>query len=769
MSSNHFLRQLLIPALLAAGVALSAPAATQVQATPVAPDTNAAVAAAEAGNGASAWTRTSSFQQLGRREDLLLMGIRNSATVEFQVRRDRIVRNASLELNFTPSPALLPTLSHLRVYLNDALMDVLPIGAEQLGKPARRQVALDPRLIGDFNRVRLEFVGHYTDICEEPTHSSLWLNIAHDSTLRLDGQVLAMQDDLANFPLPFFDSRDTDRLELPVVFAAAPSTGQQRAAAVLASYFGSMAGWWRQAHFPVSYGQLPQAGHAVVFATNGRLPAFLGPRGPVDGPVVELTSVPGNAERKLLLVLGRNDEDLQQAVSALAAGNVLFRGTRVKIDELKALQPRKPYDAPNWTRTDRAVRLSELLDYPQQLQSSGLYPQPVTVNLNLPPDLFIWRNQGIPLHLRYRYTPPFSDDESRLNVSINEQFIASFPMIRREGQNKLEEIRLPVLGADAGDGDGKLLIPALKTGDRNQLRFDFNFASVLGSAQRDRCQSMLPPNVQAAIEEDSTIDFSDFHHYIGLPDLSAFALSGFPFNRMADLSETLVLVPAQPSARQVGTLLDAVGGLGVQSGYPAHGLRIGNDWNQAARTDADLLVIGPLPEALREKAEPALLLQNQRSTLLNGRQPSPQVASIDARLGSTRSDDAVTRVAVSAGAPLAAIVGLQSPYYPQRSIVSLAATQPDDFALLSDVLTDSGKRGAVAGSVAVIRSSGVHSQFVGEHYFVGNLPWWVLLWFHLADHPVLLAALAALVVVLSAFLLWRALRWVSRRRLAVEE
>ncbi|WP_231286191.1 cellulose biosynthesis cyclic di-GMP-binding regulatory protein BcsB, partial [Corynebacterium glucuronolyticum] len=75
-----------------------------------------------------------------------------------------------------------------------------------------------------------------------------------------------MQDDLANFPLPFFDPRDTAAWNCPVVFAAAPSLAQQRAAAVMSSYFGSLSGWWRQARFPVSFGALPDKGHAVVLA-----------------------------------------------------------------------------------------------------------------------------------------------------------------------------------------------------------------------------------------------------------------------------------------------------------------------------------------------------------------------------------------------------------------------------------------------------------------------------------------------------------------------
>ncbi len=201
----------------------TAPAAPPVPSVPAAPATTPAAGTEPAlaqtwAGSAWPWQRQNTFAQLGRRQDTLLSGVRNATTFEFQVRRDRLVRDAELDLSFTPSPSLLPTLSHLRVYLNDAMMGVVPISNDQLGRPVQAKLPLDARLIADFNQVRLEFVGHYTDICEEPTHSSLWVNLSSNSTLRLGGQPLAMQDDLANFPLPFFDPRDTARLELPVVF-----------------------------------------------------------------------------------------------------------------------------------------------------------------------------------------------------------------------------------------------------------------------------------------------------------------------------------------------------------------------------------------------------------------------------------------------------------------------------------------------------------------------------------------------------------------------
>lgn len=714
------------------------------------------------------WPVMKTFEQLGHASDSLLLGVRNSEHIEFGVRRDRLATDASLQLDYTPSPALLPNLSHLRVYLNDELMGVVPVEKDQLGQRVRRQLPLDPKLLSDFNRVRLEFVGHYTDICEDPAHSGLWLNLNRKSQVQLHEQALALDNDLAYFPLPLFDARDTGKVELPVVFSGVPSLGEQRAAAILASYFGSQAGW-RKATFPVLYNRLPARAAtpkpSIVFATNDRRPAFLANLQqfpPVDGPELQMIDHPDDRWSKVLLVLGRNDDDLVKAASALAVGNNLFRGARVKVEQMTALQPRQPYDAPNWTRTDRPVRFAELLDYPEQLQVSGLQPRPVTLELNLPPDLFVWRNQGIPLRTLYRYTAPAVTDESRLSISVNDQYITSMPLVgndRRSGT--LEEMRLAVLSGDSTALTEKSLVPALKIGDRNRLRFDFSFASTLGSAQRDRCQTSLPVDVRAAIDDNSTIDLSGYHHYIAMPDLRAFARSGFPFSRMADLSETLVIMPGKPTAMQVGTLLDTIGGVAGQVGYPALGLQLVDDWKQAAAADADLLLIGSLPEALSDAPNLGLLLSAQRDWLLQGRSAGLP--------GSQRFDTgavaASSRVAVSAQAPIAAITGLKSPFHPQRSVVALLASSDSDYGLLRDTLGDVGKLDAVAGSVTLVRSSGVTSQFVGEHYFVGALPWWLLLWFHLSEHPVLLAAIAAICVVLFAFLLWRALRWAGKRRL----
>uniref|UniRef100_UPI001571C377 cellulose biosynthesis cyclic di-GMP-binding regulatory protein BcsB n=1 Tax=Aeromonas caviae TaxID=648 RepID=UPI001571C377 len=80
----------------------------------------------------------------------------------------------------------------------------------------------------------------------------------------------------------------------------------------------------------------------------------------VKGPTIDMISSPDNPYVKLLLILGRDQQDLLTAVQGLGRGDVMLRGQSVMVDEVKPLSPRQPYDAPNWVRLDRKMRFDEL-------------------------------------------------------------------------------------------------------------------------------------------------------------------------------------------------------------------------------------------------------------------------------------------------------------------------------------------------------------------------------------------------------------------------
>ena len=692
---------------------------------------------------------------------MVLRGARPEGSVEFGMRSDEVVAKALLNLDYTPSPSLLPVQSQLKVYLNDELMGVLPVTKEQLGKKVSAQIPIDPLYITDFNRVRLEFVGHYRDVCENPASSTLWLDVGRESYLDLTYQSLNVRNDLSHFPIPFYDSRDNRQLTLPMVFASAPGVLQQQAAAIVASWFGSKAGW-RGQQFPVQFNALPDR-NAIVFATNDKRPDFLREHPPVKAPTIEMIDHPDNPYVKLLVVFGRDDNDLLQAAKGIAQGNILFRGSSVKVDDVKQLQARKPYDAPNWVRTDRAVTFAELKTYEQQLQSSGLVPDSINVALNLPPDLYLLRANGIDMNLNYRYTMPPIKDSSRMDISLNDRFLQSFSLNSSQDVNKLI-LRLPVLQGLL-DGKTEVTIPALRLGAMNQLRFDFQYMNPMPGGSIDNCITFQPVQNHVVIGDDSTIDFSKYYHFMAMPDLRVFANAGFPYSRMADLADTLVVVPKSPTEGQVATLLETAGGIGAQTGLAAINLRMTDDGSQIKDKDADLLLIGSIPQALKDDTKINLLVEATKSWVKIPMRHY-DLASIypdtEARTPNTRTD-------VTSTGPMAAIIGFQSPYNDQRSVVALLADSPRGNELLTQALNDSGKRAAMFGSVAVIRESGVNSLRVGDIYYIGHLPWFERIWFALSSHPVLLAILAAVSIVLLAWVLWRMLRIISRRRLDLDD
>ncbi|KYM74350.1 cellulose biosynthesis cyclic di-GMP-binding regulatory protein BcsB [Pantoea agglomerans] len=695
---------------------------------------------------------------------MTLRGTRTTGQIEFGVRSDEVVTRALLNLSFRPSPALLPTLSQLKIYLNDELVGLITLTPEQLGKEIQTQLSIDPRYIADFNRVRFELVGHYANVCENPANSAIWLDIGKQSGIDLTLQKLPLKNDLSHFPEPFFDSRDTRPLTLPMVFSAQPDVTQQRAAAILASWFGSKTGW-RGQRFPVLYNQLPQQQHAVVFATNKARPDFLKDLPPVTKPTVEIVSQPDNPYEKMLLILGRNDEDLLTAVQGIAQGELLLRGDTSTIDSVKLLSPRQAYDAPNWVRTDRRTTFAELTQYENQLQSDGVQPNPVSLTLNLPPDLFLVRARGIDMDLSYRYTAPFQSDGSRLAVNLNNQFIQDYPLPPKNTTGQ-QLLHIPLIQGML-DKSHELLIPALRLGVVNQLRFDFDYANITISGNADgRCETVTPITHHVVVDDNSSIDFSGYRHYIEMPSLRAWANAGFPFSRYADLAQTLVLMPPKPDAEQVSTLLNTLGNMGAQTGYPALRVQLTDDWATAKKQDVDLLMIGVIPQDLQDDQRIPALVDATASWLKEPvRQITPEVNP-----QSQREQTAESTTTISSRGPLATVIGFQSPFYDQRSVVALLADgTPRSWQLLNEAMGDSGKRGTMSGSTVVIRESGVNSLRVGESYYVGHLPWWERLWSLLSVHPFWLALCALFVVVLFALMTWRLMRIITRRRLLDED
>ena len=177
---HRALRLLLAASLFASlGVSESAPPPPRRLTNPPAPAQPVPVQAMEQPKDDSAVaaqgrTYNLTFRQLGVNYPITLRGVDGSDTVNFNVRADEIVTKASLKMFYAYSPALLPEVSHINVMVNEGVAATIPVPKETAGTELEREIELPPRLITEFNRLRMQLIGHYTYQCEDPLHTSLW-------------------------------------------------------------------------------------------------------------------------------------------------------------------------------------------------------------------------------------------------------------------------------------------------------------------------------------------------------------------------------------------------------------------------------------------------------------------------------------------------------------------------------------------------------------------------------------------------------------------
>lgn len=701
-----------------------------------------------------------SLRTLGAGLPIQLRGVEGSQNIPFSIRADEVVTGATLKLNYAYSPALISELSHINVYVNDEIAASIPVPHSDAGKNLTRDIPIPTRLITEFNRLKLQLIGHYTLECEDPTHSSLWANISNQSLLELQVSKLTQANDLALLPHPFFDHRDIRRLDLPFVLGKTTSNGVLEAAGSIASWFGTLASY-RGATFPSSNGQLPAQGNAVVIAlSNESIPGVHWQD--VNGPTIAVTANPNDPQGKLLLVLGRTDEELKIAARALSTGGNTLTGQVATITDLVDVRPRKPYDAPNWLPSDRPVKFGELAA-PAALTSTGYDGDTIRVNMRIPPDLFAWKNKQVPLHLKYRYTPRTTQDKSSLNLNVNEQFLASYPLPGWHlGEGTMARALERILPDGTVPVEEKLRVPLYQLPARSQLQFDFYYEYIKQGA----CKDVLLDNVEGAIDPESTIDISSFPHFLAMPDLSAFSNTGFPFTRMADLSETAVILPDTRSSTDIASYLTLMGWMGESTGYPAYGVRVGSAQQVSQFSNKDLLIMA--------SGDNQPLLKEWASHLpigLDGNHKRFQLSDTVHRLFFWwKADVAKTQRARqdfsfrSAGTD-ALIAGFESPLSSRRSAVLVGSNQPEGLKYAVAALLNKSQAGNINGAATVVRGEHVESVLSEQTYYVGRLgPLVAVQWF-LSRSPLLLALLAVIGAALLGSLIYLALRARARQRL----
>ena len=558
------------------------------------------------------------------------------------------------------------------------------------------------------------------------------------TSLRSVGVVLTsnpvpLPDELALLPLPFFDRGYDASATVPVVLPHAPSRAEVRLASLLASWFAV------DAPIPLGFeahvGELPDS-RAIVLLSGPDDAAALG-LDPPGGPSIRMMDHPlhPHSNVKLLVIGGRNRDELRDAVESLASRTPKLAGKEVALKQASPQPPAAPDSAPRWVPSDRPVPFSR---YPGNavLVHEGSTPATLSVRFRVPPDLWIWPAEFVLLELGYSERIPRGTAAPRLDVEMNGYFLSTLP--RAHGTERV-----------------RLRIPREHMRGFNQLFVHVRYPDPDPCAAPAAAQGGEPPRVEIA--GDSVLHIENLGHFVPLPDVSAFAFDGVPFTRVPDLGETAVILPDAPAPAELSMAMSVLGQLAQITG------RVGTMAAFVAASenpaDKDVLAIGTAednPLIARWTASLPLAFHGKSARVQRTTEPIDLLGGPEPLLDAQRAEEMVSRAG-----DLAAIEGGESPVSPGRAAIVITGTSIPPFSAFLGYAQSRGRAGDL-----LLLANGERALFrIGAAFGKGRLDGWTRARWFLSTHWLVLPPLALAGALLLAAHARRALARRMRARL----
>jgi len=651
---------------------------------------NKANAADENPNSAAEFHDQFNLRALGQQRPLFLFDSESRSMVNFTVPVTKVVSSSTLTLHYSAPAQIRPRELVLNITLNSTAVASVEITP---GNNVSTQVMIPAELLTTENTLDFGLSGQCA-ACVGGDGASPWTTIGIATELSLNGSRLPIANELRLLPQPFFD-RSVQRVwNLAFVLPANPDNTLLAAAAVVASKFGELSDF-RGVQFSVSRDQL-SSGNCVIVATLGSpLLQHFDLEG-ITGPAIAMRNNPADPYGKVLLLLGNDSGQALTAARSFASGDFTHSGDTALLSASKTFAPVALYSAPRWHSNERPGGLGE---YTTQ-ESLRVYGSgSIDLYFRLPPDLYYVGTSEIPIQLKYQYGGVEPGSKGALSIRLNGSFIGSI-VLKPEGVGVIHtgRVMLPVRSLNAY---------------YNTITADFLFA---GNA--------LPASPEyGQILRETRLDLRRMRHSTMMPKLELFSQAGYPFTVHSDLSNTAVVLPADPGNAEIELLLNMMGFFGAQTGAPALLVAVTDPGSVSHYANRDLVVLGSvLDQPLVNRWQSSLPIQVTETggrlglptSWLESLQPGSPIKSLDRQLAAgLLSQDSVIDGYVE---------GFESPLNPERSVVMLIPRDSNSTSVLSTLFAPSLRRGNVYGTVSVAQNGTFQSFHIAQNtYRAGRL------------------------------------------------
>lgn len=685
-----------------------------------------------------------------------------SAGISFTLPIDKVITSARLDLYVSMTEAMQGNTNHIDVKVNGQALGSLPVAKTEI---TNYELDIPAEYLAQENSLTLEMTDEEF-VCKIDYSGKQKILIDPESYLSVNGYNLELGADLSLFPLPFFDRFNSAQTLINFVLPKNTSTDILYGPLMLASYFGTIADY-RTVKFNVSSDTLPQD-NSIVFAHPGQTVAGIDM--PKKGGIY-IKDNPYSRPYKNIFIVAKNKSDFIKAVYSLVKANLSTATDYLKIKDDKP-ELREAYDAPNWISSNKKVLLSSLLKNNQSLVTHGYTHGPLNLSFKAAPDLYQLYEDSGDLYVAYEFPldKNIDENESGLNLLLSGAYLDKLPVNKK---GLLENIwRLS--GGDAREDKRHVQIsPSMIYGDNNlELYFDLRLKP------NTPCSVISDPNVKSVIDESSYIDLSKTRHFARLPNLSYFVGASFPFTRYSDFSHTVVLLPDNPTAVELNTLMNMVARAGNSTGSMVsyEQVVIGSDLftkEPEFFEDKDLLVISNLSHK-----DYLSKLFDGSAFIFNGNELNIyDYGLISFRggffrglrrflSGDFRAENLDANRYVRTSMAWRGFLSFLSPFDSDKIAVVVTATDDEELDKLTDDLSNSKVNREVRGDITLISGlNKVMSFNVGDYIFSGNVSTSFKILTFAGEHVIWLCISSFIVLILLSYIISKYLQRRSRARL----
>ncbi|MFY3771661.1 Cellulose synthase 1 [Providencia manganoxydans] len=513
-----------------------------------------------------------SLKKLGLTKGLTLTSSKLQSGVSFTLPYDFIAINSDMRIVISVNQADNIEKENLQVILNGQSLGAVPLSQVDENRSIFT-LKIPNSLLSSKNNLNFQVISNDDIInnewtCQRPDLKNLVVKIAPSSSMTMKGILMNTRKSLADFPRPFLDPLKINRNELTFIYSASPTSDSLVSSAIVASIFGIKSDE-KENDFNVYFDEIPEK-HAILFTTLGETisgQSFADP----NGSSLKLIDNPNNKKYKLLVVSGRNTDELRQAAYQLFRTDLTDNSTMQV--QPHTVHKRQAYDAPNWLSDKKIIPFSQLIKSPDALQAHMFWNEEKKINFRLPPDMFMLSGDKIPLKIDYTFDRKnwFDVDNSMLTIALNQQFLKNV-------NAKNHTIVAPIIDffESQSNNSTTLYLDNTRFQGENKLSFYFNITPNSDTP----CNILSNNDIVNQILPSSTLDLRNIGHFGELPN-SAWFLSGlFPFTKYADLSDTSILVPEQPEKDEVALLLNLMEHSGRITGFPVRNLTLFNHFEK---------------------------------------------------------------------------------------------------------------------------------------------------------------------------------------------